>query len=369
LTLTDASVLDCANHTIRGPGGDNSLFGIDVVAAQRAVVRNCRVTGFRRGVRVDRGSGNRVENVEAFENGDLVGHRQGGYGIDVGSATDTVITGCNARDNADEGIHIGGDSDHTTIQSTRATGNFREQLYLLDNRGTTLTDIQLQGAGDTGAAGLFLKNMRDAAVSDLTIRNAHLALRGASTGNRITDVHIVGGGIRFEAEGADVPSGNTVERGQVSDAAECLDSQSSGPNTIVDTSFAACTVDVVATGTAGEPSAATLIASALPGGPIELDRNSTLAIGWHLTVEVEDTSGQPVAGAGLTVTDRNGEVAGDGETGEDGRALIDTVARRLQSNGETNLTPHRIVATRPGLGSASTSVTIDGNRTITLVLR
>ena len=370
ITVTSGSTLDCGGHTITGPGGDNSQFGIYVFQATGATVRNCRVSGWRRGLRIDQGAGNHVESVEAFANGDPVSHRQGGYGLDVGSSTDNLIETCNVHDNSDEGIHIGGGSDRTTLLNTTSTGNYREQLYVLQNTGTIVMGANLQGGQQTSSAALFIKDATATRVSGSTIRDGNLTIHGGTTGVVVQDVVQSASGIRFEADGNLVPTGNIVLRSQVSDAFECVHDRSATGNTIADTTFQSCTSSAVATGSAAQPAVTTLINSPLPVAPIDLDPSSMLEIGWHLDVEVRDSAGNAVTGALVTVADRDGRTVLQAQTGSDGKIpTADVVATEIRASATTSFTPHRVSASKSGSGAASTSVELAGNRQLTLVLR
>jgi len=370
ITVTSGSTLDCGGHTITGPGGDNSQFGIYVFQATGATVRNCRVTGWRRGLRIDQGAGNHVENVEAFANGDPVSHRQGGYGLDVGSSTDNLIETCNVHDNSDEGIHVGGGSDRTTILNTSSTGNYREQLYILQNDGTIVMGVNLQGGNQTSSAALFIKDATGTRVGGATIRDGNLTIHGASTGVVVQDVVQSASGIRFEADGNLVPTGNTVLRSQVSDAFECVHDRSAIGNTVTDTTFQSCSFSAGATGSAAQPAVITLINSPLPAGPIDLDESSTLEIGWHLDVEVRDPGGNPVTGAQVTIADRDGRTVLQAQSGSDGKIpTADVVATEIRASATTPLTPLRVSASKSGSGTAATSIDLGANRLLTLVLR
>jgi parallel beta-helix repeat protein len=369
ITVTSGSTLDCAGHTITGPGGDNSQFGIYVFQATGATVRNCRVTGWRRGLRIDQGAGNHVEGVETFGNGDPASHEQGGYGLDVGSSTDNLIESCNVHDNADEGIHIGEGSDRTTVLNTTSTGNYREQLYVLQNAGTIVMGASLRGSKQTSSAALFLKNATGASVSQSTVRDGNLTIHGSSTGIVVQDLVQLASGIRFEADGPDVPSSNTILRSQVSDAFECVHDRSSVGNTVVDTTFKSCMFDAVETGSASQPAETTLINSPLPGGPINLDQDSTLKIGWHLNVEVRDSAGTAVVGASVTVVDRLGRTVLQAQTRSDGKIpTADVIASEIQGSTTSNLTPHRISASKSGVGTASMGFMLDRDQELTLIL-
>src|SRR5262247_3361588 len=70
LVVKSGVVLDCANHTITGNTLSTARYGVLVNYATRSTVKNCRVTGFRKGIRVYQGSGNQVLANESFWNHD-----------------------------------------------------------------------------------------------------------------------------------------------------------------------------------------------------------------------------------------------------------------------------------------------------------
>ena len=92
-------MLDCAGYTLTGSNQPGAWYGIHLDAASGAEVRNCRVTLFRRGIRLRGGGGNALVGNEVF------GNR---YGIDLAEATSgNRIEGNAVHDNRDEGIHVG----------------------------------------------------------------------------------------------------------------------------------------------------------------------------------------------------------------------------------------------------------------------
>ena len=369
LALSSGAVLDCAGHTITGPGGATSQFGILVSQVTGATVRNCRVTGFRRGVRIASGSRNQVANVEAFANGDPATHRQGGYGIDIGSSTDNVIDSCNVHDNADEGIHVGGGSDRTIVQNTSSMFNYREQLYVLGNSGTVLAGNRLQSGQQTSSAALFLKDVTGAQVSQNGIWNGNLEIRGSSTGIVIQDTLQIASGIRFVADGTNVPSGNTVLRSQVAQAFECVRSNSAVNNSVVDCVFQSCTsAGVVETSSITQPAETTLI-GARPPNVTNLDQNSTLQIVWHLDVTATDSLGRPVAGADVMITDRYGQGVLKTQTAVDGTIATADVLSRIAGTPHKVFSPFHVTASKSGVGTASTAVLLNKNKTVRLILK
>ena len=371
LTLGDGAVLRCNHHTITGPGGDNSFFGIYLFQAHGAKVRYCKVTGFRRGVRIDQGAGNLVENVEAFGNGDPVSHRQGGYGIDVGSSTDNLIRKCYVHDNADEGIHIGGGSDRTTLRNTKSFDNFREQLYVFDNSGVVLIGNKLRGSQQTSAAVFFMKQSLGGTVSDLQTENGNFTIRGGSRGNAIERLKTTAGGIRFETDETGAPSGNRILRSRVNRAFECLRYRSAFDNAIIDSSFSGCTFGIIGNGTSDQPAQITLAGVTVPPqASITLDSFSTLDVAWHLDVVVRDAANDPVPSAMVTVTDGQGQTVVSASTDPSGRiATADILVEQSIGTSSASFTPHHVVADKAGVGSAALDVTLTGNRSLVLVLR
>jgi nitrous oxidase accessory protein NosD len=73
--------LDCRNHVVRGPGGRGEHFGIYLAkGTTQATVKNCEVTGFVRGIRLQGSHHNRIIDNQASQRGL---DRAYGYGIDV----------------------------------------------------------------------------------------------------------------------------------------------------------------------------------------------------------------------------------------------------------------------------------------------
>src|SRR5262249_2899125 len=103
LAVASGAVLDCAGHTITGSHLPGAWDGIKVDSATGATVRSCKVTHFRRGIRIRGGGKNLVTGNESSFNK---------YGIDVATATTGNRIEQNAiHDNRDEGIHVGSGAD------------------------------------------------------------------------------------------------------------------------------------------------------------------------------------------------------------------------------------------------------------------
>src|SRR5262249_52081366 len=126
LRVLSGAVLDCAGHTITGSGLSPATYGVPVAGATGATVKNCRVTGFRKGIRLNGGSGNTIAGNEVFTNHD--------YGIEfAGGSTANLATANNVYNNRDEGIHVGAGANANEIRANTLTRNKHENVYVLSS--------------------------------------------------------------------------------------------------------------------------------------------------------------------------------------------------------------------------------------------
>lgn len=202
LRIRSGIELDCAGHTITGSDLSNAKFGIEVDGAVGAVVRNCKVTGFRRGIRIYGGSKNVLRDNESFENK---------YGIDLaGGTTNNVVRRNLVRDNRDEGIHLGESHRNKVIKNTFAD-NKRENVYLLRSNGNLLKGNLVD---PSNSAAIFVKHSSRNRFVRNWIEDAALQVRGDSKRNAFVDNYLKGNGYLFEAYeepfGWTFPSENTM---------------------------------------------------------------------------------------------------------------------------------------------------------------
>jgi parallel beta-helix repeat protein len=160
----DGVVIDCAGHTIDGPGAEDVSVvegrGISVEGRRDVEIRDCRVTGFDTGVFIGSDSvavvvrdssavGNRVgfsvENSmvtltdnRASEN-DLVGFL-------AWFATESTMTGNVSEDNGSHGFELEGSSG-VVLESNRATGNSDVNFLVNDSPGNLLVNNLAEGLG------------------------------------------------------------------------------------------------------------------------------------------------------------------------------------------------------------------------------
>jgi parallel beta-helix repeat protein len=216
LRVVSGVALDCDNHTITG-NDSGATYGVLIDTAVGAEVKNCRVTGFHRGIRVDGGQGNRVTTNEAFENDN--------YGIELaGGSLGSVVSGNLVYRNRDEGIHVGEGAHNTVVRENIATKNKNENIYVLGSNGC---QVIMNTVSQTESAGIFIKHSRSAYVAQNTVINGPIHVRGNSVGNRFEANNLRGNGYFFEA--FEEPPGtwtyphqNAVIGGMVENTTTCL---------------------------------------------------------------------------------------------------------------------------------------------------
>jgi len=312
LVLRFGAVLDCAGHTIRGAGaggrevaprGDKDRlpsFGVILDGTTGALVQDCKVTGFDYGFELSGARDSRVSGVEAFHNGDFQ-HRVG-YGIHLSRSYGNTIERSLIRDSADEGIHIGTDSDRNTIAGNRAHDNGRENFYVLNARGNRL--VGNHGWGDV-SANLYMKNAVDNVVEDNRFETRPVVVRGASQGN-VFAANVLGGGIKFQPLDGDKPtspSRNVVRAGQVGGAGDCVELHEARDNRLEDIDFGRCRT-VIARATA--PAANDLVGVDVARLRLNLVGGAVLNLGTPVRLEVRAAGGRPIAGADIEMRDAMG---------------------------------------------------------------
>ena len=202
LRIRSGVVLDCAGHTITGSDLSNAKFGIEIDGAVGATVKNCRVTKFRRGIRIFGGSRNLLRDNESFDNK---------YGIDLAGGTQRNVLRRNlVRINRDEGIHIG-ESHRNRLINNEFQDNKRENVYLLRSNGNLLKSNRMD---PSNAAAIFVKHSSRNEFVRNWIEDGAVQVRGDSKRNVFEDNYLEGNGYLFEAyeepEGWTYPSGNEM---------------------------------------------------------------------------------------------------------------------------------------------------------------
>lgn len=216
LLMSTGSVLDCAGHAITGtdplPG---EWYGIVLNSISGAQVRNCRVTAFRRGLRVFGGGANTLVGNEIVRNK---------YGIDLAGETGANRIESNViRDSRDEGIHVGTGARDNVIAGNQIFGSKAENVYLLEASGTRVTGNVVV---DGGSAGIFIKHSTASYVADNIVWDTPIQLRGDSWGNVVVSNDLRGNGYFLEAfldeRGWTFPHDNQASGGSVFNAGTCV---------------------------------------------------------------------------------------------------------------------------------------------------
>ena len=217
LTVISGVTLDCAGHTITGSTLSPTQYGVLVDGATGATVTQCRVTGFRKGIRLSGGSHNKVVGNEAFTNHD--------YGIEMsGASSANKIKKNTVYNNRDEGIHVGAGADNNLIKKNVVTRNKHENIYVLSAEGTQIVDNTVT---TNDSAAILMKHAHDSYAARNTLLYGAVFVRGDSVGNVFEDNSLRGNGYFFEAyqetTGAwSFPHDNTVTGGKVENTQDCL---------------------------------------------------------------------------------------------------------------------------------------------------
>ncbi len=223
LTVAKGVVLDGNGHALRGAGTKGSA-GIRLPSGSTdAVVRNLEVTRFERGIRFLGVRGARVEGGEVHHNGDV--RRRKGYGIDLadGASGNTVI-GTKIHSNADEGLHVGTGANENRFRDLKVWGNGRENVYFLGNSGNRFEGGEL---GASGEASVYIKNARATRLSDVSLKEGIVQIRGSSSGTMLSALRIAEGSIvvepyRGRGGPPGTPTGTRIEGGSIAGSGTCL---------------------------------------------------------------------------------------------------------------------------------------------------
>jgi parallel beta-helix repeat protein len=179
--------LDCAGHTITGPG----FAGVDMRNVTGVTVENCHVNGFGAGFFLLSAPGNRLENNLASGNehegfvlasspgndhNTLVGNTStgnGAWGFAVyDGTTDTTLTSNTARGNSFAGFFVGLDSNRTTLSQNVSLGNSFSGFDIDSDNNTVIGNT----ATDNSGLGFFVFQAND------NVFNANIARRNQSSG-------------------------------------------------------------------------------------------------------------------------------------------------------------------------------------------
>jgi parallel beta-helix repeat protein len=357
LVLRFGAVLDCAGHTIRGEAPEKRdaapraekdrlpSFGVILDDTTGALVQGCKITGFDYGIELSGARDSRVSGVEVFRNGDF--QHKVGYGIHLSRSYGNTIERSLVRDSADEGIHIGTDSDRNTVVGNRAHDNGRENFYVLNARGNRLVGNHGWGAV---SANLYMKNAVDTVVEDNRFETRPVVVRGASQGNVFT-ANVLGGGVKFQPLDGDgkptFPSDNIVRGGSVGGDGACVELLDARNNRLEEIQFTGCR-SVVARSI--DTAANTLVGVDVAKLRLNLLGGAILNLGAPVRVEVRGRGGKAVSGAQIELRDSTGSVHEGPTTDKTGAARCIVPTHVVNALGLSDLTPVTVQVSADGNG-------------------
>lgn len=232
-----AGGVDCLGHQIAGPGDQTSAVGIRISGfnssgASGTFVRNCRVRNFHRGIEVDSGTANTIENNILFSN-------EIGVWLGDGTSYNSVVSN-HIRDNRDEGLHIGSGTHHNDIGENSFSNNMNENLYLIGTSENSVHDNELV---ESNEATIMLKNATGNTFTRNRVFDRLIHVRGNSFGNVFAE-NEVWSYFRFQAdeEGGvwGYPHSNQVTGGQIAKASTCFEFEGAHENVVDDVDVDTC---------------------------------------------------------------------------------------------------------------------------------
>jgi parallel beta-helix repeat protein len=342
LAVVSGITLDCAGRAIRGSGEQPSEFGIVLSrGVSNATVKNCEVSGFLRGIRLQGANKNRILHNVTHHNGNFTTHV--GYGIDVAGAQENLFQGNHIHHNADEGIHIGTSSHGNQLIDNRVEDNERENVYFLRaDRGILRNNVTRGG----GANSVFIKHSSFLRLENNTFHDRPVMLRGDAHDNVLVDNEFVETGIvvqAYEEQGTIFrPTRNEFVGGVIANAKECIKFANTSGNIIRNVTLKNCNRSVVAKAENGNVEN-TFVNVTLPPETIALDATSVVHVRRRFDLIVQDDKGAPVAGARVQGVDARKNSVFDALTGSDGKIPAqELLLYSLTGSTKTSYTPYRL---------------------------
>ena len=178
--------LDCANHTVSGPGVAGFNGGIEVDFGTGIIVKRCKVTGFNvNGIYAVGTSNSRYENNTIIGNGANGMHLDGGFG--------NQVTGNAVRSNGGNGIAITTSAQTVIEQNTVQDHETRDGIAVINSDHNMVVANTSSGNGngfsvDGGVSNDLVSNTANAnhGTGFLFIRsaNSNSAWLNTSNGNQ-----------------------------------------------------------------------------------------------------------------------------------------------------------------------------------------
>jgi parallel beta-helix repeat protein len=350
LTLVGNAVLDCRAHVIRGPGQplDRGEFttgvGIVLKRTDGAVVRNCGVTGFLKGIELREAHRSTVEQATVFDNGDQ--RKRVGYGIHLNRSVGNTVRHSTVRKSADEGIHVGTDSNDNTLVSNTFQDNGRENIYLLNVRGAK---ILLNGLSGRVSAAMYMKHTSLSQVEGNHFGDRPVVIRGNASGNVFVDNDFDGGIVMRSFTDGTAPTANLIRGGRVAGRQVCVAFSEAMGN-----KFEAVDTTECRRMTAHSTR---LTANAFVDMPLEritldLSGGATFRLQWRVRARIMSAEGSPVPKADITLRDRAGETVDELQSDASGRVEITVPTHVVNAAALVSLTPAELRVSADGFEPA-----------------
>lgn len=358
----DAVDLDCGGFTISmspaWSGGGTTPFGVVVNATTGNSVKNCTISGFYRGLRLNGSVGTVVDTVTLSSNG------AGGVGYGgevIGGASSILLDTLTVSNNSDEGLHFSSGSHHVSLLDSTFSNNGNEQIYLLG-----VSDIAISGGSSSGGTvGAYVKDASNSTIFNHTFAKV-VHVTGTSSGNVFTS-NTYNGGIRYDYYNASpyrIPSANEVVGGTISATSDCIRLDSSLTTTFTDVALGSCGTQLNGANTIG-PCSVTFIglSPSLSG-----NQGCTVRVGWNWDIHVQNGSSQPLANAAVRINNSFGSLVVDEVTDDDGDIVTQQVISQQGASTLDKRTPHVLMIDLEAHGSYREIVTLSAHRTSTITL-
>ena len=193
LRMTAGAVLDCDGHAIRGKGTtEGSDYGIRIDDVNDATVKNCTVSGFKRGIRLRGGQRVKLEANRVERN--TIGIEVAGN-TDSGQAIDHRIERNYVTASEQDGIHVGSGSVRAQVLENQIIRNGQEGLYVLWCTDCVVARNVIENAGTSA---IYHKHTSKAQYLDNVVRGSIVHVRGESAENLFARNVLEGSAYVFE---------------------------------------------------------------------------------------------------------------------------------------------------------------------------
>ncbi len=360
LVLRGGAVLDCAGHVIRGtstPGPDGKPAlpgGLLLDRTVGAMVQHCEVTGFRTGLELREATRSTVLGCTAFKNGDP--RARIGYGIHVARSRENTIMECTVRDSADEGIHVGSGADDNTLIANELVDNGRENLYVLEARGTRIVRNR---TGGRVTANLYMKHAAGSRVEANRFDGRPVVIRGRSSDNTFID-NVFAGGLSFRMypdwapDGGDRPTRNVVRGGELAGTKRCLNFSDASDNEIAGVALTGCGRIVAHSDRATANRLVDLVVEKIP---LDISGGATLRLLGTARIQVVDDGGHAVQNASVAVHTRTGDVVTAATTDGEGRTVLAVPTHVVGAGSLVGMLPSALHVNAEGYRPRETEIT------------